>query len=284
MNALVTGGAGFIGSHLCEHLIAQKNTVYSLDNYFSGSSENHINGVHYINGNTAQINELVNFSVDIVYHLGEYSRVEQSFKDREVVLASNCNGTYAVIEFCLRNSAKLIYAGSSTKFGDDGLGPDQSPYAWSKSTNTQLIKNYGEWFGLSYAIVYFYNVFGGREIRFGDYATLIGIFKERFKMNEPLTVVSPGDQMRNFTHILDIVRGLVLVGNQGKGDGYGIGHDKSYSVMEVALMFGGSIEMLPPRPGNRISASLVTDKVKELGWCAKVDLAQHIKEFKIANE
>lgn len=283
MNALVTGGAGFIGSHLCEYLIAQENTVYSLDNYFSGRPDNHIDGVHYIDGNTSQISEIVNFSVDVVYHLGEYSRVEQSFKDREVVLASNCNGTYAVIEFCLKNSVKLVYAGSSTKFGDDGLGPDQSPYAWSKSTNTQLIKNYGEWFGLSYAIVYFYNVFGGREIRLGDYATLIGIFKEKFMRNEPLTVVSPGDQMRNFTHISDIVSGLVLVGNQGKGDGYGIGHDKSYSVMDVARMFSDSVEMLPPRAGNRLSASLVTDKVKELGWSAKVDLAEHIKEFKSAN-
>ena len=284
MKVLVTGGAGFIGSHLCEYLVSQNNTVFSLDNYFSGSFDNHIKGVDYLTGSTAQINEIVDFGVDLVYHLGEYSRVEQSCKDREIVLTSNCHGTYAVAEFCLKNSVKLIYAGSSTKFGDDGRGPDQSPYAWSKATNTQLVKNYGKWFGLSHAVVYFYNVFGGREISFGEYATLIGIFKEKFKSNQPMEVVSPGNQMRNFTHISDIVSGLVLVGEQGHGDGYGIGHDDSHSVMEVAQMFSDSIEMLPSREGNRMSASLVTDKLKDLGWSAKVDLAEHIKEFKKANE
>lgn len=119
---LVTGGAGFVGSHLCERLsLDTNNEVYSLDNYFTGSKDNHVAGVSYINGSTSQINELVNFNPEYIYHLGEYSRVEQSFDDIEKVWQLNKEGTFSVLQFCRKTGAKLIYAGSSTKFGDGGL-------------------------------------------------------------------------------------------------------------------------------------------------------------------
>ena len=215
MKILVTGGAGFIGSHLCERFIQDDNKVFSLDNYSTGSKENHVDGVIYIKGETKNIEKLVNFTPDIVYHLGEYSRVEQSFDDIEKVWNSNKNGAFAVLQFCRKTKAKIVYAGSSTKFGNGGLGRFQSPYAWTKASNTELVENYGNWFGVKYAITYFYNVYGGREISTGKYATVIAIFKEKYKNKKSLTVVEPGTQVRNFTYIDDVISGLLLVGESG---------------------------------------------------------------------
>ncbi len=278
---LITGGAGFIGSHLCERLAkSEANQVYSLDNYFTGSERNHVPNVIYIRGSTTDIEQLISFSPDYIYHLGEYSRVEQSFGDIDDVWRFNNDGTFAVLEFCRKTGAKLIYAGSSTKFGDGGLGRSQSPYAWTKASNTELVKNYGEWFKISYAITYFYNVYGGREISTGKYATLIGLFKEKLKRKQPLTVVLPGDQKRNFTHIDDIINGLVLVGENGYGDEFGIGSPEAYSVLEIARMFSADIKMLPERKGNRMTADVITQKTEALGWKPVKNINAHIQEFK----
>lgn len=280
MKVLVTGGAGFIGSHLCEKLIqGDNNTVTSLDNYSTGTKDNHVNKVLYIKGETKDIDKLVSFYPDIIYHLGEYSRVEQSFHDIEKVWSSNKDGIFAVLQFCRKTKAKIVYAGSSTKFGDGGLGRSQSPYAWTKASNTELVENYANWFGINYVISYFYNVYGGREISTGKYATLIGIFVEKYKNKQPLTVVSPGDQLRNFTHIDDIVSGLILVGEKGYGDNYGIGCSESFSVFEIAEAFGSKTIMLPERKGNRMSASVVTKKTKDLGWIETKSVMQYIKDI-----
>lgn len=278
---LVTGGAGFIGSNLCEELAKDlENQVYSLDNYFTGSVNNHVPNVTYITGYTKDIDNLIDFHPDLIFHLGEYSRVEQSFEDVSLVWEYNKLGTLAVLEFVRKTGAKLVYAGSSTKFGDEGAGRNQSPYAWSKSSNTELVKNYGEWFGINYAITYFYNAYGNREIESGKYATLIAIYKHNMRNNLPLKVVEPGTQLRNFTHISDIVSGLVLVGKFGQGDEYGIGNSESYSILEVAKLFGGEIEMLPARKGNRMTAQVVTDKTQALGWEAKRSLTSYIEDIK----
>ncbi len=279
MKALVTGGAGFIGSHLCEKLTQDGHAVYSLDNYSTGTKENHVDNVTYIKGETRDIDNLIDFSPEIVYHLGEYSRVEQSFEDIEKVWRYNKDGIFAVLQFCRKNNSKLVYAGSSTKFGDGGLGRSQSPYAWSKASNTELVKNYGVWFNISYAIVYFYNAYGEREISSGKYATLIALFLEKFKKGEPLTVVSPGTQLRNFTHITDIISGLILVGNKGNGDNYGIGCSESFSILDIAKMFKSDIIMLPERKGNRMSAEVVCDKTKKLGWEESKSIKDYIKEI-----
>lgn len=278
---LVTGGAGFIGSHLCERL-AKRNDyeVYSLDNYFTGSRSNHVENVTYITGDTVDIDKLVHFTPHIVYHLGEYSRVEQSFDDIVTVWNSNKNGTFAVLEFVRKAKCKIIYAGSSTKFSDDGTGRDASPYAWTKSSNTELVINYGNWFNVPYAITYFYNVYGGREIATGKYATLIAIFTKNMKAGKPLSVVSPGTQMRNFTHFEDIIDGLVLVGEYGYGDEYGIGNESSFSILEVAELFGGEVQMLPKRKGNRITGKVITDKLRALGWSPKHSLEDYISALK----
>lgn len=276
---LVTGGAGFVGSHLCERL-AKSNEVYSLDNYFTGSKKNHVENVQYIEGGTIDIDKLIDFKPDIIYHLGEYSRVEQSFDDIKKVLEFNKFGTFSVLEFVRKHKCKLLYAGSSTKFGDEGTNANASPYAWSKSSNTQLVKNYGEWFGIDYAITYFYNVYGPREIQTGKYATLIALFKEKMKNGEPLSIVSPGTQVRNFTYIDDTIDALILIGENGHGDEYGIGNPQGYTILEVAKMFGGKIEMLHERKGNRMIASVVSDKTRALGWEPKVNLKEYINEQK----
>jgi len=277
-NILVTGGAGFVGSHLCEKLVELNNRVYSLDNYFTGSKDNHVDGVVYIRGDTKDIFELIDFTPDIIYHLGEYSRVEQSFDDMDKVWQFNKAGTFAVLEFVRKHGCKILYAGSSTKFGDGGLGRSASPYAWTKASNTELVQNYGAWYNVPYAITYFYNVYGPREIQTGKYATLIALFKEKMKNNEPLTIVSPGTQKRNFTHIDDIINGLVLVGENGYGDEFGIGSGEAFTILEVAKLYGGKIEMLPERKGNRMTADVMSAKTEALGWKPEKRLEDYINQ------
>ena len=285
---LVTGGAGFIGSHLCDRLVRLGNFVVSLDNYFTGSKSNHVDGVEYIEGSTKDISELIDFTPDLIYHLGEYSRVEQSFEDIRIVYEYNKLGTFEVLEFVRKTGAKLLYAGSSTKFGDGGIARNTSPYAWTKASNTELVINYSNWFGINYAITYFYNVYGPREIARGKYATLIALFKEKMRKGEPLTIVKPGTQKRNFTHIDDIINGLILVGEEGYGDEFGIGSDESFSLIEVAEMFldmkiddaiqKEKVIMLPERRGNRMNAEVMTEKTKALGWKPKKKLSDYIEK------
>ena len=279
MKILVIGGAGFIGSHLCEAL-SFDNEVYCLDNYFTGSTDNHIDNVTYIKGSSGEISDKIKFIPDLIFHLGEYSRVEQSFEDIELVVKSNIGGTLAVIEFVRKNKCKIVYAGSSTKFGDNGLTKDNSPYAWTKASNTELIKNYGKWFNINYAIVYFYNAYGPREISKGKYATLIALFTAKMRNNLKLSVVKPGIQLRNFTHVSDIVSGLLLVAKNGNGDNYCIGNPKTYTILEVAEFFGGEIEMLPERKGNRLTADLDIKKLSNLGWKPKVDLIDYLEKLR----
>lgn len=288
---LVTGGAGFIGSHLCERLAQnERNEVFSLDNYFTGSENNHVPKVTYIKGNTLDIESLINFKPDIVYHLGEYSRVEQSFDDIEKVWQYNKDGMFAVLEFARRTGSKILYAGSSTKFGDGGLGRSASPYAWTKATNTELVENYGEWFNVPFAITYFYNVYGPREIQDGKYATLIALFKEKMRKNEPLTVVSPGIQRRNFTYIGDVINALILVGENGYGDEFGIGSNESFTIEEIAHMFletegkdNNVLVMLPERKGNRMMADVITAKTEALGWKSTGSIKDYISKMKKNN-
>lgn len=277
--AVVTGGAGFVGSHLCERLVKEGYHVISLDNYFTGIPENHVEGVAYRTGHTKDISAIVPETPDIVFHLGEYARTEKSFEDVELVFDLNQKGTVAVLEFCRRRKCKLVYAGSSTKFADGGDGRNQSPYAWTKASNTELIQNYGDWFNIDYAIVYFYNVYGPREMS-GPFGTLIRIFTELHRNGQPLTITLPGTQQRNFTHVYDIVDGIILTAQNGKGDGYGIGADQSYSVLDVARMFGGELIMMPERKGNRMAAGVDNEKVKALGWKQNHTLEQWIKNVK----
>lgn len=280
---LVTGGAGLIGSSLIE-LLLPKYRVISLDNYVLGSEKNHIAGAEYIKGDTKDIEELLGKeSPAIMFHLGEYSRVEQSFDDVALVWQLNVEGTFRVLEYWRKRTCKLIYAGSSTKFSDGGLGRDQSPYAWMKASNTELVRDYGTWFSLPYAITYFYNNYGLRELSDGPYASVVGRFKKQYEAGEPITVVSPGTQKRNFTHVEDTARALLMVGEAGQGDEYGIGSPESYSILEIAKMFSDNITMLPERKGNRLDSVIDTTRIeKEFGWKPEHTIRDYIESLKKA--
>lgn len=283
---LVTGGAGFVGSHLCERLVKDGHRVISLDNYFTGREENHVAGVEYRRGHTKDIQLLVSETPDIVYHLGEYSRVAKSLEEPERVFDLNMLGTFGVLEFWRKQKCKLVYAGSSTKkvgAREDGVeGRDLAPYTWMKAANTELVTNYGRWYGLPYAITYFYNVYGPRERTIEEYGTVIETWRRRMEEGRPLLVRSPGTQVRAFTHVLDTVEGLILAGEKGDGDDYGIGTDETFSLLEVAHMFGGEIEMLPQTKSTRTSPAVDSDKIRALGWTPKYHLSEYIEDAKEA--
>ena len=228
-----------------------------------------------IRDSTKDIAGVVPEQPDLVYHLGEYSRVEASLAEPDVVWDLNVDGTFQVLEYWREKRPKLVYAGSSTKFADGGLGRDQSPYAFTKATNSELVRNYGDWYGLPFAITYFYNVYGPGE-RAGAYGTLIEIFRQRFLAGEELPVTSPGTQQRIFTHVDDIVDGLLLIGEHGEGDEFGLGAAESFSILEIAEMFGAPIVMQPEAKGNRMTAKLDVTKSNALGWSATNSVGDYI--------
>jgi UDP-glucose 4-epimerase len=276
---LVTGGAGHVGSHVIEMLVQDPNNrIISLDNYFNGSERNHIEGAEYRRGHTKDIEQLILETPDIVYHLGEYARVTPSMEDVEEVFDLNIIGTFAVAEFCRkRNVGKLVYAASSTKFAIEGDGRHQNPYSFTKATNVDLVNDYGRWYNLPYAICYFYNAFGPREKGSGRLATVVAKFEEAYLKGEPLTVVKPGTQKRNFTYVRDLARGIIMVGEKGQGDGYALNNPNSYSVIEIAEAFGGPIEYVEGYPGRKESGD-APDKARELGWEATLDVLDYIKQ------
>ena len=290
--AVVTGGAGFIGSHLCERLVAEGYTVISLDNYFTGSKDNHVEGVEYREGHTKDIAKHIGETPDIIYHLGEYSRTATAMEEPELVFDLNIKGTLSVLEFWRKRNCKLVYAGSSTKFsaprpgGVEAAGVEGrnlSPYTWAKAANTELVSNYAHWYGLFYANAYFSNVYGIRE-RGDKYGTVIARWMEKVRANEPLGVRLPGHQKRNYTHIKDTIDGLVLVGEKGEGDGYNIIADEGFGTKEVAEMFKHNIEFLPARKTSRPYTLFSNEKVKSLGWEQKHHLVDYINNFLESHE
>ena len=288
---LVTGGAGFVGSALIKTLLTDypAAAVVSLDNYFTGVPENHVNDprVTYLDGSTADLAKIWAGrglpSPEIVFHLGEYSRIVTSFEDHDLTWDYNLLGTKEVVKFASAAGAKLIYAGSSSKFGNDGQDENLNPYAWTKAKNIEYIRNYANWYGLDYAITYFYNVYGPGQITSGKYATVIGIFEDKYLHGEPLPVVSPGTQTRDFTHIDDIVRGIVLVAQKGSGDGYLLGAGHEWPILEVAQMFGVPYELTPALRGERTRGQADITKAAELGWRPERRLDEYVAAFVAAN-
>lgn len=278
---LVTGGAGHVGSNIIEQLVKDPNNkVISLDNYFNGSTNNHITDAQYRTGHTKDIDKLIPETPDIVFHLGEYARITPSFDDVQKVYDMNIVGTFAVVEFCRnRKVGKLVYAASSTKFAIEGDGRHQNPYSFTKATNVDLINDYGRWYNLPYAICYFYNAYGSREKGTGKYATLIAKFEQLYLKGEPLTVVKPGTQKRNFTYVGDLAKGIILTGEKGYGDGYTLENQKGYSIIEIANAFGGPIKYIDGYPGRSESGEAPNKAREELGWDTTVDIMDYIKDF-----
>ena len=285
--ALVTGGAGFVGRHLIERLVQQfpATQVISLDNYFTGSIENHVasDRVQYVTASSLDLNRIWDRRrlprPDVTFHLGEYSRIVQSFADFDDVWEFNIRGTKEVVTFCHERSSLLVYAGSSSKFASEGA-EHLSPYSWTKAKNIEYIRNFSTWFGLDHVIAYFYNVYGPGQIGKGSYATVIGIFEEQAAAGIPLTVVEPGTQTRDFTHIDDIVDGLILCYRHGEGDGYELGTSHDWPIIDVARMFSDDIEMVPARQGERTRGRADTSKARSIGWEPKRSLPDYAEAWR----
>lgn len=282
---LVTGGAGFVGSHLCERLTKEGRRIISLDNYFTGSKDNHVSGVEYREGHTKDIERLIPETPDIIYHLGEYSRVHASLDEPEIVWDLNSAGTAGVLEFWRKRGGKLVYAASSTKSEANQtlggvLGRNLSPYTWAKAANVDLICNYASWYGLPFAVVYFYNVYGPRERAWGNYGTVIETFRQNHLAGKPHKVNAPGTQTRAFTHVFDAVSGIITVGEKGEGDGFNIGSKDVCAIIDIARMFGGDIEMHPQTKVSRSAGVDDTSKVEALGWKPTRSLQNYIEEEK----
>lgn len=283
-NILVTGGAGFIGTNLIKYLLENYDdiSITSLDNYFIGKKENHLDGVTYINGNTWDADEILkDFIFDTVFHFGEYSRIVKSFDDIKYVEKTILYGTPKILELCRTWNAKLIYSASSSKFGNNGEDENLAPYSWMKSKMVDLIKNYSNWFGLKYQICYFFNVFGNGQILSGDYATVVGIFEKQWKEGKKCTVVRPGIQSRDFTHVDDIVCAVALAAEKNDNHEWFLRSGINTTIIEVAEMFG-EWEFIPERKGERFtSEEFESDTESELNWKPKNNLKDWVESVKL---
>ena len=259
---IVTGGAGFVGSNLIEFLLKKtRYQIISLDNYSSGTKENHIDNkrVKYIKGETFKIKEILKKQkkkINSIFHFGEFARIFQSFKKFDECYQSNSIGSKAVFKYCLDNDIKLIYSATSASLGNKGIDENLSPYAFTKSKNLELLENLKKWFNFKFEVIFFYNVYGPRQIKKGDMATVIGIFENQYFNKKPLTVVKPGNQTRRFTHIYDTVSVCYEAFKRNKCKYYSISNKKSYSILQVAKMFKRKIAYLKPRLGERYASAL----------------------------
>ena len=284
---VVTGGAGFVGSNLIEYLLYKtKFRIISLDNYDSGSKRNHIknNRIKYLQGDTKNITKILNKEkkkIQSLFHFGEFSRIYQSFLNMNKCIDSNSIGSHAVFNFCLENKIKLIYSATSASLGNKGKDKDLSPYAFTKAKNLELLENLKKWYKFNFEVIYFYNVYGPKQIKTGSMATVIGIFEDHYKRKKSLPVVRPGYQSRSFTHIYDTIEVCYYAWKENKNRHYSIYNKKSYSIIEVAKLFKSKIKFLPPRKGERYASALtkmnLLNKVyKKFG---KINLKDYIQEF-----
>jgi UDP-glucose 4-epimerase len=284
---VITGGAGFIGSNLISELLKfKKFRILSIDNYSSGLSNNHIKNkrVKYLKGSTRNIDILLKSyvgKIHSIFHFGEFSRIYQSFKKINECLGSNIEGSSKVFNFSLKNKIKLIYSATSASLGNKGKDMNLSPYAFSKAKNLEFLENLKKWFNFRYEVVYFYNVYGERQIYKGDMATVVGIFEDCFKKNKKLPVVKPGTQTRRFTHVSDTVQACIFAWRKNKCKHYSVAGKQSLSIIKLARLFKSRIKYLPIRKGERFASALtkmsLNNKIIKLS--AKIKLNDYIKNF-----
>ena len=264
---IITGGAGFVGTNLINLLLKKtKYNLISIDNYSSGFKKNHIKNrrVKYIKSDTKDIfNTLKNPNRIIsIFHFGEFARIHQSFVNYNQCVDSNTIGTNAVFNYCFKNNIKLIYSATSATLGNNGDDKNLSPYAFTKAKNLELLNNMKKWFNFKFEIIYFYNVYGPRQICTGKMATIIGIFEDAYKRNKPLPIVKPGTQSRMFTHIFDTVDVCFLAWKLNKCRHYSISNRRSFSIIEIAKMFGSKVKYLPKRSGERYKSASISKNLE----------------------
>lgn len=279
MRILVTGGAGFIGSNLIKRLVDEGHSVTSLDNYSLGKVDNHVLGVKYI---AADVTNIENFDnrYDTVFHLAALSRVQPSFDNPDETFRANMIGTQKVCEYVKKYGLKLIYAGSSSKW----YGPGESPYAFTKHQGEEICKLYRDTFKLNLEIARFYNVYGPNEVLEGDYAAVVGRWRHQIAEGKDITIIGDGEQRRDFTHVDDIVDGLIKIANSSNthNDAWELGSGVNYSVNELYGMFKERYPLvkclfLPDQQGNYRESIRQNDHAKMvLFWKPEDRLKEYI--------
>jgi UDP-glucose 4-epimerase len=278
---LVTGGLGFVGSHLVDSLASQGNQVTVIDNLCSeSSSRDYIRGdVRYWIDDIRNINtyKYENEEFDIVFHLAALARIQPSFKDPLTYLSIDIMGTSSILEYSRRKGARLVYAGSSSAYA----GPMLNPYAFAKYTGEQVCEMYHRVYGMSIATARFFNVYGDRQPTAGAYATVVGVFEGQTSAGKPLTVTGNGEQRRDFTHISDIVSGFQALGEkEHTAEIFQLGTGKNYSINELAGYFGGNIVYIPSRPGEAQITLADPDKMETAtGWKANILLEDYVSRW-----
>ena len=288
---VVTGGAGFIGSNLISEILKfKKFRVLSIDNYSTGLSKNHIKNkrVKYLRGNTKNIEILLKSyvgKIHTIFHFGEFARIYQSFKKINDCFSSNIEGTPNVFNFALKNKIRLVYSATSASLGNGGKDMNLSPYAFSKAKNLELLENLKKWFNFRFEVVYFYNVYGKKQICKGEMATVVGIFEDYFKREKKLPVVRPGTQARRFTHVFDTVKACIFAWRKNKCKHYSIANNESYSIIELAKLFKSQIRYLPVRKGERFASALTKMNLnnKIIRLSAKIRLKDYVNNFLMNN-
>ena len=288
---IITGGSGFVGSNLIELLSKKTNfNLISIDNYSSGFKKNHIKNkkIKYINCHTKNIYKKLSkykHKIHSLFHFGEFARIYQSFLHYNQCIESNFIGTQEVIRFCLENKIKLIYSATSASLGNSGKDKDLSPYSFTKSRNLELLNNLKKWFNFKFEIIYFYNVYGPKQISTGKMATVIGIFEDCFKKKIALPVVKPGTQSRRFTHIKDTVEICYLAWKKNLCRHYAIPNKQSYSILQIAQIFGTKIKFLPKRKGERYASKLTRMNLsnKIYRHYGKISIKDYLDSFKKNN-
>jgi UDP-glucose 4-epimerase len=281
---LVTGGLGFVGSSLVKKLNeTKKYQITVMDNVSSPSSD-----VRYMEKNVSYvIDDILNidnikykdWKFDIIFHLAAMARIQPSFNDPVSYFKNNSFGTAKICDLARRTNAKLVYAGSSSAYA----GPMKSPYAYVKYNGEEIIKLFHEIYNISTVTARFFNVYGTRQPTAGEFATVVGIFERQYKDGEPLTIIGDGEQRRDFTHINDIVNGLIELSKHSfQGEVFNLGTGRNYSINELASFFDHETKYIPSRQGEARTSIADISKTKEiLNWQPTHSLREYIKDFKL---